>query len=121
MTGEMTTRLGVLLGLSSITKGSTAIGAKRQGPDRLYDAKRPRALEKAVGRCQGTRRGKGEDEPSAVLFQPVADQHGDHREQSKSGEPIHVNLSGRSQSLDEAAIGDRAVAGIVRSLPKLLP
>src|SRR6266849_2058776 len=40
-------------------------------PDRLHDSERPGALKKSVGRSEGARSGKPEDEPRASLLDRV--------------------------------------------------
>src|SRR5882757_3952470 len=66
---------------------------RHDGPDRLDQAKRPRALHKSVDRAEGAGCGKREDEVWATVLGRIANQHGRDGEQPESGQRLHQRLS----------------------------
>ena len=61
-------------------------------PNGFHHPKRPCALEKTIDRSEGTRPGKGENEPVATILKGVAHQHRRHGKQPKGSEPVHSLL-----------------------------
>jgi len=58
-------------------------------PDRLYDAERPCALQKAIDRAERAGTGERQNEPGAAVFQRVEDQHGGDGEQAEGRQRVH--------------------------------
>lgn len=69
------------------------------GPHRFYDPEGPSALEKAIGRGQSTRKGKGQYEPQTALLKRIANQHGRDGKETKQGQSVHpLNIPSLGQA-----------------------
>src|ERR1700736_5058780 len=62
---------------------------RHPGPHRLDHAKRPRALEEAIGRRQPAGRGEGEDECRAARLERVEHEHRGHGDEAEERESVH--------------------------------
>jgi len=56
---------------------------------RLDQAERPSPLQESIGRTEPAGKGKGEDEPGALLFESISDQHCGHGHQAEKRELVH--------------------------------
>ena len=56
---------------------------RNSGENSINDSKGPRALQKAVDRCQRARPGKRQNPPRATVLKGVGDEHQRYSEQSE--------------------------------------
>ena len=67
---------------------------RNQRPNRLDDAERPSALQKAVNRSGDTGAGEGEHEPRAAMLEGIEQEHGGDRQQARTAS-AHPSASAR--------------------------